>query len=347
MVELVKIIEERFKKKNNISDTGAYHDYAKALTDYKKDKRNELAQLLKDLGLEDSLDMFKTVKGREAKVYWFYEDEVDFINRLYDEYSNPLIAVRKGQAKNLDDEYAVTLYEDILKLFIRRGLSVEEAYEKTKYTYNILDYPVRKKQLAIAGLREQMEKIINLITEERLRNITSRNDDFAWIDYVSKDMTAKVEQYMHLYDVMAELRQCEINDYAEEQYKNMSIEEQEQMEAEDFIDSQVFFEWMSMPRVRELQEDERRITGEPEEVWEKMKWVPRNDYTLKETEALWRIRSELDQLYDEAKEKVKRDLVAEKDLHPIFEKPIEYGFKGLMTSEELVDAALKEMEEEN
>ena len=161
MVELVKIIEQRFIQLYGYDKSVELQQVA--LANFKKDRRNELVQLLKDLGLEDSLDMFKTVEGKMAKVYWFYEDEVTFINRLYDEYSDPLIAVRKHQINDLSDEYAVKLYEDILKLFTRRGLSVEEAYEKTKVTYNILEYPVRKKQLAITDMKLQMEKITNLI----------------------------------------------------------------------------------------------------------------------------------------------------------------------------------------
>lgn len=347
MVELVRIIEERFKKKNDIDDAEAYHDYKKALADYKKDRRNELIQLFKDLGLEDSLDMFKTVEGKVAKVYWFYEDEVAFVNRIYDEYSDPLIAVRKRQINDLSDEYAVKLYEDILKLFTRRGLSVEEAYEKTKVTYNILEYPVRRKQLAITNLKMQMEKITNLIMEERLRNITSRNDDFAWIEYVNKDLAGRVNQYIHLYDVMTELRQCDINDYAEQQFYNMTDEELEQMELEEFVGMQVFSEWKALPRVRELDAQRRKITKEPEEPRDLRSWEPRTDYTLQERKKLEKIDQELNRLYKETEVRVQKETIAGKDLQPFFEKQKEYGFKGLRTSKQLLEDALKEIEEEN
>ena len=95
MVELVKILEERFMKQYGYDENN--ESQRVGLANYKKDRRNEMTQLFKDLGLEDSLDMFKTVEGKVAKVYWFYEDEVAFVNRIYDEYSDPLIAVRKRQ----------------------------------------------------------------------------------------------------------------------------------------------------------------------------------------------------------------------------------------------------------
>lgn len=344
MVELVKILEERFREQYGYDENN--ESQRTGLANYKKDRRNELTQLFKDLGLEDSLDMFKTVEGKVAKVYWFYEDEVAFVNRIYDEYSDPLIAVRKRQINDLSDEYAVKLYEDILKLFTRRGLSLEEAYEKTKITYNVLEYPIRKKQLAISELKVQMEKITDLIMEERLRNITSRNDDLAWIEYVNKDLTEKVNQYLHLYDVMTELRQCDINDYAEQQYRNMTEEELEQMEIEEFVGLQVFTEWKALPRVRELEAKKREITGEPADPSEMRSWVPRKDYTLQERKALDKIETEMRELYSKTAIKVQKETIAGKDLQPFFEKQVEYGFKGLRTSEQLLEAALTEIEEE-
>jgi len=345
MVELAKILEERYKKQYGINEIDK--NYRGALPDYKKDRRNELTQLFKDLGLEDSLDLFKTIEGRKAKAYWFFEDEIDFIDRLYDEYSGSLVAVRKKQFMDLNDEYAAKLYEDILSLFTHRGLTVEAAYEKTKITYNILDYPIRKKHIVITGLQHQMERVINLIMEERLRNITSRNDDFAWIEYVSRQMEKNVDEYIHLYDVMSELRQCEINDYAEEKYKNMSKEEMEQMEEEDFIDFRVFGEWNALPRVRELQEERRKIVGEPIDQHERMRWEPRTNYTLKDSKSLESIDHELNQLYSEVRIKVQKELIAENELQPFFEKKIEYGFEGLKTSEQLLEAAVAEIKNEN
>lgn len=345
MVELVKILEERYKQQNGIDEIGEAHKYS--VPDYKKDRRNELTQLFKDLGLEDSLDLFKTIEGKKAKAYCFFEDEVDFINRLYDEYSGPLVAVRKKQFMDLDDEYAVKLYEDILGLFTHRGLTIEAAYEKTRIAYNILDYPIRKKQLVITRLQHQMERVTNLIMEERLRNITSRNDDFAWIDYVSKQMEEKVNDFIHLYDVMAELRQCEINDYAEERYMNMTKEELEQMEEEEFFGFQTLCEWKALPRVKKLLEEKRRITGEPAESRELMRWIPRTDYTLKELKTLKNIEHELKKLYSETEVKVQKQAIAGKELQPIFEKQIEYGFKGLRSSEQLLEAALEEIKCEN
>ncbi len=344
MVELVKILEERFMKQYGYDENN--ESQRVGLANYKKDRRNELTQLFKDLGLEDSLDMFKTVEGKVAKVYWFYEDEVAFVNRIYDEYSDPLIAVRKRQINDLSDEYAVKLYEDILKLFTRRGLSLEEAYKKTKITYNILEYPIRKKQLAISELKVQMEKITDLIMEERLRNITSRNDDLAWIEYVNRDLTEKVNQYLHLYGVMTELRQCDINDYAEQQYRNMTEEELEQMEIEEFVGLQVFTEWKALPRVRELEAKKREITGEPVDPSEMRLWVPRMDYTLQERKTLDIIETEMRELYSKTTIKVQKETIAGKDLQPFFEKQVEYGFKGLRTSEQLLEAALTEIEEE-
>ena len=81
MVELVKILEERFREQYGYDENN--ESQRTGLANYKKDRRNELTQLFKDLGLEDSLDMFKTVEGKVAKVYWFYEDEVAFVNRIY------------------------------------------------------------------------------------------------------------------------------------------------------------------------------------------------------------------------------------------------------------------------
>ncbi len=66
MVELVKILEKRFKKQYSISDISGI--YKSSFADYKKDRRNELIALFKNLGLEESLDMFKSVEGRVAKV---------------------------------------------------------------------------------------------------------------------------------------------------------------------------------------------------------------------------------------------------------------------------------------
>lgn len=344
MVELVKILEKRFKKQYSISDISGI--YKSSFADYKKDRRNELIALFKNLGLEESLDMFKSVEGRVAKVYWFYEDEVEFVNHLYDEYSRALVPIRKRQYKDLEDEYAVKLYEDILRLFTRRKLSLEEAYNRTQITYNILDYPIRRNQVAIRKMHAQMEKITRFITEERLRNITSRNDDFAWIDYVNKSIEKQFNEYIHLYDVMSENRQCDINDYAEKQYMEMTEEELEKLENEEFAGLQVWAEWKSLPRVKELMKKKTKITGEPTDPHEIMEWIPRTNYTLKELHDLEVIQKELSNLYQEVEIKVQKECIANRDLQPLFKKEIEYEFKGLRSSSQLLQDSLIEIEEE-
>jgi hypothetical protein len=345
MVELVKILEERYKKQHDISEISGTH--AASFQEYKRDRKKELLSLFKKLGLEDSLDLFKTIEGKKVKAYWFYDEEVELITRLYEDYSGPLVSVRKEQFSDLEDKYAIKLYEDIFSLFTRRGLSSEEAYNRTKTTYNILDYPLRKRQIVIGDLACQFEKITGQIFEERLRNVTSRKDDYEWIEYAGNRIKSTINEMIHLYDVMFQLRQNEINEYAEEKFHSMTKEELEQLEEEDVNALQIYAECENLPRVQELRKKERKITGEPDDKRELlMNWTPRRDYTLKESQALEKIYAEIRELYKKTQVKVQKESIAYRDLQPKLEKKISFESNGLKSSKELLHCALEEIESE-
>lgn len=346
-ISLIDILKKRYQNAYDTLDDESLQ--SEAVRNYCKDRRNELTDLLKRLGVGESIDLLRD-GGRGSFV--FYRSEVPFINELLDERSKKLVPIRRGEHFNLQDEYAVHLYENIYGMFLKRcGGDKERAYKASFGAYNVLDIPIHEKGISIRNMQKQFEDITRMIFEERMRNITSRKDDLTWINFVADDIKRSYERYVRLYDLMYELRQCEINDKAEQEYKNMSKEDLDRLEEEEFLSISVYQSYINNEEVRELYQEESNITGRPVP-WEvnihnSDQGKKREELSLQEIKNVERIEEKLRKLYEEEREKTLKDALAGALVDSQFEKDFIYPETEYMTSEDLLKKAMEEYKEEN
>lgn len=349
---LTDILKARYKSQYGTPDNNKITQ--KSVATYCADRRKELVDLLKRIGLEGELDIFIDNEGKH-KGYVFYRSEAPFINELLDERSERLVAVRKGLHAKLDDEYAIHIYETIFNMFVRRcdGSDIE-AYQRTFGVYNLLDIPVHKQSVMMKQMQKDFEGIVDKVFEERLRNITSRNDDLAWIQYVTDDMRKLYKKSLRMYDLMYEIRQDEINDKAQAEYESLSSEEIERIEDEERLTISIYQNYIQNEQVRELIKKQSEITGAtlPWEVSinNANPGKSRDELTMAEIRILEEIDKELEQHYEWSREEVIKETIGAYDVGDAFEKDYLYPASEYMTPDDLVQKAEllynQELEEE-
>ncbi|SDB69724.1 hypothetical protein [Butyrivibrio sp. INlla16] len=333
---LTDILKERFKRTYETnSDSG--------IDNFCKDRRKELVDLFRSLGIEHELEMFKGNEGKH-KGYMFFISEVPFINGLLDERTKRLVPVRKGEYVKLTDEYAIILYENIFNMFLKRCDGSEEmAFKQSFGLYNVLDIPIHKQRALIRQMQKDVESITDKIFTERVKNITSRRDDLAWLKHVTSDLSELYSRNLKIYDLMYEIRQEEVNNKAFEEYNNMSAEELDLLEEEEFLTLRIHQEYIYKEKVRKLIRKKADITGETLP-WEMGLHNQRagkstDELTLEEINKIRDIEKQLETIYQGIRERILKETIAESGKVP-FEKDFLYSENEYMSSEDLVKNAL-------
>lgn len=297
---------------------------------YINDRRKELLVVLKKLGLEEWLPNFKNEKG----AYSFYEDEEEFLDWIYQHYGNILVPVRKNCYKNISDDDTIFIYQNLQQLFKNRGFENEEFAKRMEGPYNLLDYPIRKKNIEIKRINAGIERLINYITEKRMRTITSKNDDLAWISFVSDDLQKRVNYYFKVYDCMYESRQSEVSEYGNKKWNEMDDKQRENFVVDELLEIEVHYRCEVLNEVKELCEEKRKITNKSKEL------------NLRDIYKLNAINDSIEKHRNEVRKQVAEEHMADKDINNCFNKDINYDDIGLKSSETLLNESIEEIDAE-
>ena len=207
LITLCDILRERYVKQNGQPENDDLSCEEVRL--YCTDGKRELTDIFIRLGLEDELDLLKEKEGKNS-CYLFYQSEVPFINELLDGGSKKLADLTVGLHLNMYDGDALHLYHRIRGMFEKRCATLEEAEERTRKTYHILDIPMHEKSIAIVKMYADFDRTMAKSFVERRCCIMSRQDDVEWLSYLEKDMRRNLDKYLNLYDRMYEIRKSEL-----------------------------------------------------------------------------------------------------------------------------------------
>lgn len=206
--------------------------------------------IINQLNIQKDFEIFK-----KSGSYAFPVESKNFIIFLLRSYKNEFVPIRCKNRTNLDDEFAVEVYEEMINLFRLINTDSSTLQRVAANLNDILDYPVRKQRVIFSKLQNRFSRKL------RGYDVLDPLAQAEWLRSLDEEAEKLLFKYKRLYLYMLRIRSDEIDEQSEACAKKSSYEESKAAEI-DFDITEEFYERMnSDPVLRVLDKERNSILG--------------------------------------------------------------------------------------
>lgn len=253
------------------------------------------------LNVQENFEIFK--RGRS---YAFPEESKDFIVFLLCSYTNEFVPIRQKNPADLDDEFAVKVYEGILNLFRLANTDLSSLQQVATNLNTILNYPVRKQKAVFSSFQKMLTKNLSAPYLINLDPLSQSE----WLSSLNADFMRLLCKYDELYSLMLKIRTSEINDQIILSSQNQSREEDLAANIDFEIAEELSLRMNNDPILSSLEEERNSILGiVVDPITQKTTKIAKWKIIKPETEQRF---AQLSQAYVERCKTLKRTILEEK-----------------------------------
>lgn len=323
-------------------------------TYYNSQSRN-FNEIIHALDLDEEINYLKTNRNPNGN-FSFYEDDKIFLVDLLSEYSGKLDPLRRGNFYDIDDEYVIWVYENMIDVF-RRCNSTEDEIKKIAFKMNNrLDYPLRKRKESIFSFERRMAELMNKVFS--VESLPLNNMDlYIWLKAFEQDYKLVINQWFGILNRMSEIRECELNDLAEKEMHKMDSDEIEEANIDWMICERLNHELESDEEYNKLKKEYNKMCGISDDISQvveekgilyhkdkNQKVSIKKPHVKKVEKKFKEIQAIMNKRYDEIRLAIIRDIFP--DYIKKENKKCKAKVTGLCSSEQVLKNAIKELKED-
>lgn len=201
------------KKKEDITKQA---EIESKFDNFYKDRSKYFNEITHACDLDNNMEAIKIDKN-----YSFSERDKKFIISVLKEYTGKLDPLRRGEIRNTDAEFRVFLFEGFMEIFSSSNATPDIKESAAENMYNRLEIPVCK----MHALRDvSYKKFTDMIDTNMNKFCFGMNtmEKYTWLTAMTMDFQKFISKWGDLFLRMSEIRQCEIDDVAENKSRNIT-----------------------------------------------------------------------------------------------------------------------------